>query len=116
MPRNVTPSPPYFLWSRSRKGKVNWQTGHETLKKAATTGPCSSSFVSEYSLPSSPFSVKFGALFPATMFVISPSDWLRPLENIALGKRESRRKILMIRVYRREAKRGKEVRGRREFK
>src|SRR5687767_742417 len=26
-------------WIRSRKGKVNWQTGQVTLKKASATGP-----------------------------------------------------------------------------
>src|SRR5579864_6311622 len=73
IPKKATPSPPYSLNSRSRKGKVNWHTGQEILKNAATTGPFCSSAWSEYSFPSRLFKEKFGAVLPAMMFVISRS-------------------------------------------
>src|SRR5271169_1780148 len=38
---------------RSRKGKVYWQTGQDTLKKAASTGPCSRADCNEKLPPAS---------------------------------------------------------------
>src|SRR5258708_34275601 len=65
----VAESPEYRSASRCRYGNVNWHTGQEILKKAATTGPFSSNFPSEYSLPSSDFRVKPGATCPTAIVV-----------------------------------------------
>src|SRR5258708_8598181 len=61
--------PAYRSANRCKYGNVNWHTGHEILKKAAITGPFSSNFPSEYSLPSSDFRVKPGATCPTAIVV-----------------------------------------------
>src|SRR5439155_21510140 len=72
-------------------GNVNWHTGQEILKKAATTGPRSIRVASEYSLLFKDLSENPGAVFPATMCVIGSCF---PIQ------RESRRKIPIASVYR----------------
>src|SRR5260370_41181526 len=90
IPRKVAPPLPYRLLRRSRKGNVNWQTGQEILKNAATTGPRSSRVLREYCLMSRALSENPGAMFPATMCVI----WsCFPIQ------RESRRRIPIGKVY-----------------
>src|SRR5258708_30737515 len=80
MAMTVAESPEYRSASRCRYGNVNWHTGHEILKKAATTGPFSSNFSSEYSLPSSDFKVKPGATCPTAILVKGASHPIH-LEN-----------------------------------
>src|ERR1039457_2950427 len=68
---------------RSRKGNVYWQVGHETLKNAASTGPCCRADCKENLPPSFPSTLpsdltltnagkeKSGALVPAGKAAIS---------------------------------------------
>src|SRR5215470_16932861 len=85
------------------KGNVNWQTGHEILKKAATTGPRPKSLPSEYSLPSRDFRLKPGAVAPVARLVMDSVGPVRP---------RSRSKIPMAKAYRSGARASKEADGR----
>src|SRR5438552_3542108 len=50
---------------RSKNGKAYWQTGHDTLKKMANTGPCASTFSREnFAPPSMSGSSNWGAVVP----------------------------------------------------
>src|ERR1022692_262371 len=79
---------------RSRKGNVYWQVGHETLKNAASTGPCCRADCKENLPPSFPSPLpsdfrpakagkeKSGALVPAGKAAI----WSPPAKPaISLG-------------------------------
>src|SRR5215470_1211849 len=64
MPTRVTLLFPLAWKTRSRKGAVYWQTGHEILKNAATTAPLARASFNENFLPSVVFKVKSGAAVP----------------------------------------------------
>src|ERR1700683_3110714 len=59
---------------RSRKGKAYWQTGHEILKKAATTGPRAKASRKENFSPVIVGKLKSGAEIPADRAAIFRSS------------------------------------------
>src|SRR5579863_6785897 len=61
-------------YRRSTNGSAYWQVGHETLKKAASTGLRSSAAASEYGLPSTSISSNGGAAFPGAIADIGESS------------------------------------------
>src|ERR1039458_4758282 len=71
----ATFSPPYALRKRSKNGNAYWQTGQETLKNTAATGPRLSASRKENVPPSLPLKragkEKSGALVPSRNAVIS---------------------------------------------
>src|SRR5580692_11005006 len=102
MPTTETFLPANRSAMRCKKGNVNWQTGQEILKKAATTGPRARRESSEYSFPSSDFSEKRGAVRPASIVVkgsSSPNLRAKLCHNVM---------PLFYRKRRRECRRGKQ--------
>src|SRR4051812_4441585 len=65
MPMTRTLLPRYAWCRRSKNGKAIWQTGHETLKKASTTGPASRAEARLNFSPCTMGNEKSGALIPA---------------------------------------------------
>ena len=64
---------------RSRKGKAYWQTGHEILKKAATTGPRAKASRKENFSPLIVGKLNSGAEIPADRAAILRSSSCFPL-------------------------------------
>src|SRR5882724_12179670 len=71
MPTTVMFWSPWALCRRSRYGNAYWQTGQDTLKKAARTGPFLRASCNENVLPSTAAREMSGAFVPAVNAAIS---------------------------------------------